>query len=49
MGHVEQSRLNMGIAVLPTSCEGGGYGATAIAEYEDCGDGVEHQAERKDI
>lgn len=24
MGHVEQSRLNMEIAVLPTSCEGGG-------------------------
>lgn len=38
----------MGIAVLPTSCEGG-YGAAAIAEYEDCGDGVEQQAERKDI
>lgn len=48
MGHVEPSRLNMEIAVLPTSCEGG-YGATAIAEYEDCGDGVEQQAERKGI
>ena len=48
MGYVGQSRLNMAKAVLPTSCEGG-YGATAIAEYEDCGDGVEQQAERKDI
>lgn len=48
MGHAEPSRLNMAKAVLPTSCEGG-YGATAIAEYEDCGDGVGQQAERKDI
>lgn len=49
MERVEQLRRSTTITALPTFCEGGGYGASAVAVCESDWESVEQQAERKDI